>query len=1658
MRTATAQYGRASERTAHKIAEKMAKNAGVDFDDWIAEAIAEYAADLGVDPQDLNERERLEAIEERIDRLARSAPAPVRPAPEGDDPPQPSSREAANRFAARGESLSRRLDEPENDQREARRRVRRAAETEPAELDPLEQAVTRIERRSHRAPEREGERTVRTRDRLEGAIQEIERRAERSERRAARALESLSSLIEARSEDSGRLEETIQEIEKRADRSERRAAQALESLAGLVEAHGGENERLQRAIAEADARADKTAARTARALETLSGAVEARKADRDRLEAAIARIGRRAEQSEARAARALESLATQVPQPAAEALAPEREDPVAARLEALARRAARTPEPAVAKPNAAPTEDDETFRLVAERLARRRRERQDAAPEPPRADSAPEPAKSQAAADPAVADMQRQLRRLADKVDTFAPPQEPTSSVESAEKDSAVLRIERQLASLAERIERLAQPAPNEARVEPAARFPSLDSRPLEELARRVEAIRAAIERQSAARPDGSALLAALANLNDKLDRAAAGGAQSAATMAALHGLIGRLEEASQHPKSAALDPRPIEDLARRIDGVRGLMERQSGLAPKVDEITVAVGELQQKLPRAAATTAEIERVEAGLRQLSAEVQALGRAQPVDMRPVEALGRRIEEMGKAVESRQGLAPEVERLEEALAEIRVRLERPAQSPQIEAVDATLRKLAAKFEEAVNRPAHDPRPIEDLSRRIDAVRSAAERGFAPHAARLDAALADIRAQFDKPTPEVDAALRDLAAKVEDAISRPATVSLDPRPIEELARRIESVRESLDRPPALAPQVERLESALGAVAERLERAQPIIDTRGINSTLAAMNARLEEAFRQPRQVEIDREPIEALAARVDAVRETVERQSEQLDEVGRPIDELGRRLETLCEAIERQSEQLDGERLEDALRGAAQKLGRLGAGQEEFRAIVSAIQALAAKIDHGASAIATARVEDLMERVTDRLDRPSVEFADAIADLTAKMERPVPDLARLEALMEQASARLDPPADLASVAEAIAELSARLDRESNSPRAALIEDLVQDVAARLDGIESKLDVRSGKAAPSGEGLAQLELGMRELAKRIGDFGGAAQELRAVQDRLDDLEPLAASGALVEQTVQAIAHDLAARLPAANPEALLGHLQDIHERLDAISASRPGPAALEQTMIELTEELEALRSARETVGRGAATLSEMRAEQLQFDRRMDARFVGVQEILEKLVEKIDRDPEAEPLSALAPASSPGATSRAAMLDIPDRSAGERRPIAAPSLDAPQIPAQGRGREAAEGNNAKAAAINAHIAAARRAASAATADGERREDVDQVRRTAQNESGGLTQRAATLFSQHRRPVLLGAAGVMTLLTGVAVLEMRGHAPLRKSELEAPAAPLAQAELPTEQAVTDTTPTGAIPAPAKVIAAPLPPPKAEAASKPEAALVAALPAGLGAALAAAGSNGDIGAEVEIAQRYLEGRGVPRDPKAAAGWMQAAADAGSAFARYRLGAMYEKGVGVGHDSARARELYKMAADAGNARAMHNLAVLYAQDGGAGKPDYAAAIEWFRKAGAYGVRDSQFNLGVLYGRGFGASQDLAQSWMWFSLAARQGDPDAAKKRDEVENRMDGRALTEAKKLLDEFKTKTPEPAANNAPPVPAAAASATPADAKPAGVRG
>ncbi|WP_422039753.1 peptidoglycan-binding protein [Roseibium sp.] len=218
-------------------------------------------------------------------------------------------------------------------------------------------------------------------------------------------------------------------------------------------------------------------------------------------------------------------------------------------------------------------------------------------------------------------------------------------------------------------------------------------------------------------------------------------------------------------------------------------------------------------------------------------------------------------------------------------------------------------------------------------------------------------------------------------------------------------------------------------------------------------------------------------------------------------------------------------------------------------------------------------------------------------------------------------------------------------------------------------------------------------------------------------------------------------------------------------------------------------------------------------------------------------------------------------------------------------------------------------------------------------------------------------------------------------------------------------------------------------------PAAETQNLDTSSLLANLPPeGVGPmALRSAAASGNPAAEFLVGVRYTEGQGVPADLEKAAVWYQKAANKGLPPAQYRLASLYEKGRGVEKDVAKARAWYSQAAQAGNAKAMHNLAVLYAEGGGE-EPDYAKAAMWFESAANYGVKDSLFNLGILYAGGIGVDKDLVASYKWFAIAADKGDPEAAKRRDDVANMMDQQTLANARLAVEGFKLKDADPAAN------------------------
>ena len=1054
--------------------------------------------------------------------------------------------------------------------------------------------------------------------------------------------------------------------------------------------------------------------------------------------------------------------------------------------------------------------------------------------------------------------------------------------------------------------------------------------------------------------------------------------------------------ERTLEPRVRDLDAR-LDALARRVEQEPERRREPSKAAerPRVDQPPAERPRLDSRpteRPRfdskeAAAQIAR-RRSELDARAASVEPAPRPRAEPAAPSSVEplreeiaALTARLEKMRRdQAEQPAPVATDVQSLRSELAAMAQSLANLAPRNAIVALEGAMRDLSERVAALGDGGARDA-----LAALIVEAREAL-RAHDPHAA----------------VAGLERELRTLGAKV-DAIAQGV---VDPAAFQRIRAQTEEVRNLLAAAASRPVPVERLEKQIGELADRVDRLAaspaPQAESARLGALIADARAQIERSIPAAALTAIERR-LEDLAQRMDAA---LRRPPQPAPIDPRALEDLTRRIDSLHGAVERQP---DPAKLEAVLRDIAQKLDR--------PAVVG-----------GSLEPLTGMLRDLGQRLDQRVG-PPLDMAPLEQALRALGDRPIEiDTAPIEAMMRDLGAKLVPAAapDMRPFEDMLREISQKLDRGAS---AADLATMIRDLGRHIDErVGQPLDTRS------------LE-----------------QALTALRDRLESGPAEHFDVKFVEEVADLLAERLDRRSDAGanggvDAEALASQIAVIHDRLDALQSSGSS-AVLEGRIADLVDELDATRRAMQAssapIGGGFA---ELRAEQEDSDKRTQSRLANVQDILERMVgrlgrleEDIARVDEARAIAPPPAAAAPPLGAPPRFAEESFRAAGaasralpERTPPAAPTraldgadflLEPGSTLPRPRAAEASDAAPPK-SAINAHIAAARRAAQAALAE-EAAKPAAPAEEEGDNRIAAIGGRAVAFVAARRRPFLLGLA-LIAAVAMLAVIELRGgHAPLlQKSELTPPAAnvaasPTAAPTPKVSSADLDTTPTGAIS------------PSSSAAKPPPADLMAAIPAGLSQPLHDGAVAGDVGAEFELALRLLDGRGVARDPHAAAQWFEQAASRGLPIAEYRLAALYEKGVGVTRDLPLAMGWYVKAATAGNARAMHNLAVMHAEGSIGGKPDYATAAEWFRKAGQFGVRDSQFNLGILYARGLGAPLDLGQSWLWFSLAAQQGDADAGHKRDDVAAKMDQAALAAATQALAAFKVTTPAAAANEAP---------------------
>lgn len=1069
------------------------------------------------------------------------------------------------------------------------------------------------------------------------------------------------------------------------------------------------------------------------------------------------------------------------------------------------------------------------------------------------------------------------------------------------------------------------------------------------------------------------------------------------------------------------LDPGPlvrslhadVQAIGRRLDG----LQQPGAVDPAVVQLLVGqTQEIRSQLASLAARPLPLEKIEARLVDLTQRVELLTRAGGGAAKAAVAF-----DMGEVARSIRAIVAE------------------ETSSSFDTFSGRLETLAAKLDGVVAEAGGKKR-FDELGRRID------DLGY-----KLAKRIAAANAQ----TPPVDTSsletlVSGLARKLDTALEKGTHAPA----IEEIGRKLEALETRLPDPA----------SGFAEIGQRIGR----IESRLPDESAVQRLARIEAAVtKRPAE-----QQFAELAQRIDGVRETL---AQKLEEGGSVQNEFVA-IETLVRGLDRKIEAAlatgatarDMEPILSQLEQLSQKVDRLDdpAANPKLGALLKSpmthlkLDEIASRLDHVQTTLASGPTPDMepvlsqleqLSRKVDRLDY--VQTTLAAGPTTPDMQ---PVLSQLEQLSRKVD-RLDDPI-------ANPKLGAFFKTPAPHPK-------LDEIASRLDSVQMSLARRADEGARVEARQAELTDLVEQLAERMNQ----------ASDSRGDVEALRA----LEQQIGALSQ----RLDRSDQNSVL--LSAVEEKIGALVAQiedtrHATTLAAEDAVRRATQEI--LRDTSPDVAAIERELADIRSLQDESGQRTHETLLAVHETLERVVDRLAifedelTELRAAPRAAVAdsPANPPQVTrtpQEAARPRSPQKAdddlgelmlaAAEQKPRRAPVAEA--APAPERASEPAQMD---------FIAAARRAAQQAARDAQAAERAHIARRAAATADGVEGADAMSLGAKPaglaalKRPLLLGL-GAVVLMVGayqIARIGVDGVDGWRQDHEHAKVAPPAGEETTAPADKSDKrAPKGdAAPPPA----APAAPVKA---GQPQAAAPASqtVPAprmilpqggnqpvdktpvgsiGLGGlnplqppqhldamnVIRTLAEQGNPTAQFELAVRAAEGRGVPRNPKLAAQWFDKAAAQGLAPAQYRLGSLYEKGVGVERDQLRARKLYLSAAQAGNARAMHNLAVMLAEGGEGGKPDYAGASEWFRKAGELGVRDSQFNLAILYARGLGVNQSLVQSYVWFAAAAAQGDADAEKKRDEVASRLDSKDLAAAKAATAAFRIKEPPRAANEVAP--------------------
>ena len=147
-------------------------------------------------------------------------------------------------------------------------------------------------------------------------------------------------------------------------------------------------------------------------------------------------------------------------------------------------------------------------------------------------------------------------------------------------------------------------------------------------------------------------------------------------------------------------------------------------------------------------------------------------------------------------------------------------------------------------------------------------------------------------------------------------------------------------------------------------------------------------------------------------------------------------------------------------------------------------------------------------------------------------------------------------------------------------------------------------------------------------------------------------------------------------------------------------------------------------------------------------------------------------------------------------------------------------------------------------------------------------------------------------------------------------------------------------------------------------------------------------------QGNVRAELKLANLLRHGKGVPKDLRLAADWTLKAAKTGDPVAERDMGISCMFGEGVAPSDHDAFAWFYSAARQDDAVAEHYLAYLYSKGRGVARDD-TAAFDWYYRSAQQGNSSGECGLASMYRFGHGVAQDDTAAFDWDYAAAQHGN---------------------------------------------------------------